>query len=75
MPTATSEGLSPKRRQLRALKGVAVRLGHEAEAAQLDTEIRTERLADFIERTVATFPPLTPSQRDRLARLLQGEVA
>ena len=71
MPTAMSEGLSHKRRQLRALKGVAVRLGHEDEAAKLDTEIRTERLADAIEQTVATFPALSLAQRDRLARLLQ----
>lgn len=76
MPAATSDGLSQKRRQLRALKGVAVRLGHQDEAAKLDAEIRTERLAEDIQQTVATFPPLSPEQRDRLARLLGGgEVA
>jgi hypothetical protein len=39
------------------------------------TSLKTERLADYIERTVGTFPPLSPEQRDRLARLLQGDVA
>ncbi len=33
--------------------------------------LRTERLADHIERTVAAAPPPTPEQRDRLVALLQ----
>jgi len=34
--------------------------------------LRTERLADYIVRTVDAAPPLTPKQRDRLALLLRG---
>lgn len=35
-------------------------------------KLRTERCADYIKRTVAAAPPLTPAQRDRLAALLRG---
>jgi hypothetical protein len=34
--------------------------------------MRTERLADYIKRTVDAAPPLTRAQRDRLALLLRG---
>ena len=34
-------------------------------------EYATARLADFIERTVSSAPPLTDEQRDRLALLLR----
>lgn len=36
------------------------------------TDLRAERLAEQIARTVAEWPPLTPSQLDRLAILLRG---
>ncbi len=35
-------------------------------------QLRTERLADYITRTVDAAPPLTAEQRDRLAVLLRG---
>lgn len=70
MPSVISDGLSIERRQLRARKGVAVRCGNTAEAARLDTEIRTARLADYIRQTVDASPPLTVEQREELARLL-----
>ena len=66
----TQPGLSLERRKLRAQKGVAVRLGRTEEAQRLDTEIRTARLADYIRRTVDAAPPLTDTQRRRLAALL-----
>ncbi len=34
--------------------------------------MRTERLAEYIKRTVDAAPPLTEDQRDRLALLLRG---
>lgn len=34
--------------------------------------MRAEKLADHIARTVDAWPPLTPEQRDRLAVLLRG---
>lgn len=34
--------------------------------------LRAERLADYIKRTVDAAPPLTPEQRDKLALLLSG---
>lgn len=33
--------------------------------------LKAERLADYIARTVASAPPLTADQRDRLALLLR----
>jgi hypothetical protein len=54
-----------------------VRLGRAEDAARLDTEIRTEALADHIRNLVDAAPPLTAEQRDRLAALLRtdGEVS
>lgn len=37
--------------------------------------LRTERLAEHITKTVAEWPPLTAAQLDRLAILLRGESA
>ena len=34
--------------------------------------LKTERLADYIKRTVDAAPPLTSEQRDRLTTLLRG---
>lgn len=34
--------------------------------------MRAERLADYVKRTVATMPPLTYEQVDKLAMLLGG---
>lgn len=42
-------------------------------AARLN--LRAERLAMYIRRTVDAAPPLTAEQRDRLAVLLRGEAA
>jgi hypothetical protein len=38
-------------------------------------DLRAARLEDFIRKTVAAAPPLTPEQRDRLALLLRGAAA
>lgn len=43
--------------------------------SQLDDARRAlaeEKIKAFVERTVASAPPLTPDQRDRLAVLLRG---
>ena len=34
--------------------------------------LKAERLADYIRRTVDAAPPLSPAQRDKLALLLTG---
>ena len=39
---------------------------------ELRREFGHARLEDYITRTLQTFPPLTQSQRDHLATLLQG---
>ncbi|MGV3714342.1 hypothetical protein [Pseudolysinimonas sp.] len=39
-------------------------------------DLAAERIADYVSRVVATAPPLTPAQRDRIATLLQvGDAA
>lgn len=63
--------LSERRRKLRSHKATAVRLGRHDEALRLDTELRAERLADYIREIVDAAPPLTVEQRDRLALLLR----
>jgi type II secretory pathway predicted ATPase ExeA len=43
-----------------------------ATVGDLRRDMRAEKLAETIQKTVATWPPLTPEQRDRLASLLRG---
>ena len=46
---------------------------HDVDAAVVARrDYAAERLAEFVERTVASSPDLTPQQRDRIARLLIG---
>lgn len=47
----------------------------DADTTALKTQLKAERLADYIERVVSTAPPLTPAQRARLAALLVGDAA
>lgn len=68
----STDEIAAERRKLRALKGVAVRLGRPEEAQRLDTEIRTAALAEHVARVVDAAPPLTPEQRDRIVALLRG---
>jgi len=42
-----------------------------AKLEELRRELAEARIADYIERTLAKFPPLTPEQRVRLAELLK----
>ncbi len=37
--------------------------------------LKAERLSEYIRRTVATLPPLSPEQRERLALLLRDGAA
>ncbi len=39
---------------------------------RLRAEYATEKLAEYVQRTIAQAPPLTPAQRDRIAVLLRG---
>jgi len=43
-----------------------------ADVTELKRELKAERLAEYIKRTVDTAPPLTDAQRARLALLLTG---
>ncbi|MDQ2757174.1 MAG: hypothetical protein M3Y71_11510 [Actinomycetota bacterium] len=63
---------SPKVAAARARLANASRYGDtlRADAARLD--LKAERLAEFITRTVESSPTLTSAQRDRLTLLLRG---
>lgn len=62
---------SPQLRRATARAGAAVRYGHpNADDARAD--LATERIATYIQRVVASAPPLTGEQRDRLALLLRS---
>lgn len=65
--------MQSKSRQLRSQIGVTTRLRPEDTEAleNLRREFGAARLEEYIEKTLATFPPLTQSQRDHLAGLLR----
>lgn len=48
------------------------RTADDPELVDARQNMRAERLADYIKRTVDAAPPLTNAQRDRLALLLKG---
>jgi hypothetical protein len=51
---------------------LAKRANPDADVTELRRTLKAERLAEYIERTVASAPELTQEQRDRLALLLRG---
>jgi hypothetical protein len=53
-------------------KANAIRFGKpQAEIDALSRELTEAKIADYLERTLAAFPPLTEEQRTRLAELLK----
>lgn len=57
--------------QARAQLGVATRLGDRPAAEDARRELAVAKIEKFIARAVAEAPPLTPEQRDRVARALR----
>lgn len=47
----------------------------DADVTELYQQLKAERAAEYISRVVDTAPPLSPSQRDRLALLLRSGAA
>jgi hypothetical protein len=70
-PTAAPRKV-PRTRQLSAQIALATRHHGPGDPRlpELRAELRTEQLAEHIERVVASAPPLTPEQADRLRSLL-----
>ena len=64
---------NPRIRQLSGSHATAIRLGRPD--PDLAAQLATERIADYVERVVASAPPLSKAQRDRLALLLRGDLA
>lgn len=48
---------------------------HDPKTGEVAAAFRADRLAEHIERIVHQAPPLTQSQRDRLALLLRAPVS
>lgn len=46
------------------------RTADDPELIDARRQLAAERIADCVRRTLATAPPLTPEQRERIARLL-----
>lgn len=44
----------------------------DADVTELRAQLKEERLAEHIAKTVESWPPLSPAARDRLAHLLRG---
>lgn len=66
---------SPTLRTLAARAGGAAKSGKPDAIAETQRDLAAERIAYYIERVVAAAPPLTESQRDRLALLLRAGAA
>lgn len=66
--------MQSKARQLRSQIGVTTRLRPDDTEAldNLRREFGAARLEEYIQKTLETFPPLTPQQRSHLSGLLQG---
>ena len=65
--------LTPAQRQQRAR--IAALRRYHGDDPKVDAEataFKTDRLADYIQKTVDAAPKLTTDQRDRLAMLLRG---
>lgn len=59
----------------RSAIAVAKRKNPNANVAELQVQLKAERLAAHIEQVVNSAPPLTPEQRDRIAALLRNGAA
>lgn len=46
----------------------------DADVSDLRQQLKAERLAEYVKRTVDSAPPLTEEQRDKIAALLRGSV-
>lgn len=67
--------MKPATRTTRARVAALTRHRPEApETVELTRDFKAERLGEYIQRVVDAAPPLTQEQREKLARLLRGEV-
>ncbi|GAB3349982.1 hypothetical protein [Modestobacter lapidis] len=62
---------SPTLRNSTARAGAAVRWG-KANADDARRELAAERITEYVQKVLATAPPLTNEQREKLALLLHG---
>jgi len=64
--------MHPKVAKTRSAVGVAARRGDPLAVSKAKVEHAAAKVEDYIERTVAAAPPLSPAQQDRLCLLLRG---
>jgi hypothetical protein len=65
-------GIDPAVAITRSRVGTAAKGGDPKRLEDARRELAAAKLADYINRTIRSAPPLTPEQRDRLAVLLRG---
>ena len=63
---------APSRLRTMQAKSAAARRWQTPDRETLERDYAAERIAAHIEKVVASAPPLTDAQRDRLAGLLRG---
>ncbi len=59
-------------RQAKSALGVATRRGDSAAAEAARRDLAAAKLEQYVARIVSEAPPLTSSQRDRIAALIGG---
>ncbi|SCX37992.1 hypothetical protein SAMN03159343_0261 [Klenkia marina] len=64
---------SPDLRSSAARAGAAVRWG-KANADDVRRELAAQRISEYLQKTLASAPPLTNEQREKLALLLHGSI-
>jgi type II secretory pathway predicted ATPase ExeA len=69
--------MTPEQESLRGR--LAAHRRHHPDDLATETELRRQlkasRLEEYVQRTLATLPPLTADQRDRIALLLRDDAA
>lgn len=70
MPTFAGSKVAHTRSRL----GVAARRGNSDEITDAKRDHAAARIEQFVEKTVAAAPPLSPDQTDRIVTILRGGV-
>ncbi|ROP40704.1 hypothetical protein [Saccharothrix texasensis] len=70
MTNGKRRGISPELASLRGKVAMAVTRGRRDEEIQYRQELKAALLEQRIQETVASWPPLTPAMRTKLAALL-----
>ncbi|MGJ5668592.1 hypothetical protein QLG13_12100 [Rhodococcus aetherivorans] len=64
--------ISTRSRSIAGHLGVTLRKDPNADTTDLRRELAASRIQDHIEEVLASAPPLTAAQKDRLAAIIRG---